>query len=506
MSSSFDTIYKKLQNGSDVRGSAIATDTEPLNLTGEIASEIAASFVAFMEKRTGKDRKDLRLGVGHDSRLTADIMKAGVLAGFAGAQGFDCGLVTTPAMFISTVLAESNFDGAVMITASHLPFNRNGLKFFTREGGLEKADITEILKGAAELHDAGLTPKAEGITFPAFDLVTLYSNHMMDIIKKEVNAADYEKPLAGLRIAVDSGNGASGFFASRILVPLGADLTGSRYLEPAGPFPNHIPNPENKDAMAAIREAVLSSHADLGVIFDCDGDRGAAVFADGTEVNRNALIALMSAILAPAHPDAVIVTDSVTSDELQAFIENELHLTHLRFKRGYKNVINKGIELTKEGKDCPLAIETSGHGALAENYFSDDGAYLCVKIICEMARLKKDGRRIEELIEKLGYPAEEREVRLSIAGDNFADYGRAMLDDFTAFAKERDDFTIVTPNFEGVRIAFDDEEVKGWMLVRLSLHDPVIPINVESKAKGGVDVILDRVRPFFAKYDRLSAL
>ena len=129
-----------------------------------------------------------------------------------------------------------------------------------------------------------------------------------------------------------------------------------------------------------------------------------------------------------------------------------------------------------------------------------------MKIICEMARLKKDGRRIEELIEKLGYPAEEREVRLTISGENFGDYGRAMLDDFTAFAKERDDFTIVTPNFEGVRIAFDDEEVKGWMLVRLSLHDPVIPINVESKAKGGVDVILDRVRPFFAKYDRLSAL
>ena len=53
-------------------------------------------------------------------------------------------------------------------------------------------------------------------------------------------------------------------------------------------------------------------------------------------------------------------------------------MRRLFFKRGYKNVINKGIELTSEGKDCPLAIETSGHGALCENYFSDDGAYLCV--------------------------------------------------------------------------------------------------------------------------------
>lgn len=506
MGDSFEKIFKRLQNGSDVRGSAIATETEPKNLTGEIAAAISVAFLHFIEKKTGKKTEDIRIGVGHDSRLTADIMKAGVLAGLAGAQGFDCGLVTTPAMFISTVLPESGFDGAVMITASHLPFNRNGLKFFTCDGGLEKADITEILKDAAALWDAGKTPEITETPSASFDLVTLYSNHMMNIIKESVKADDYEKPLAGLRIAVDSGNGASGFFATRILVPLGADITGSRYLDPDGNFPNHVPNPENKDAMAAAREAVLTSHADLGVIFDCDGDRGAAIFADGTEVNRNALIALMSAILAPAHPEAVIVTDSITSDELQDFIENELHLTHLRFKRGYKNVINKGIELTNAGKDCPLAIETSGHGALAENYFSDDGAYLCVKIICEMARLKKEGRRVEDLIAKLGYPTEEKEARLTIAGDNFAEYGKAMLADFEAFAKEREDFNIVQPNYEGIRIAFDDEEVKGWMLVRLSLHDPVIPINMESKTEGGVEVILGRVRPFFSRYDRLSSL
>lgn len=504
MRNSFEKIFKKLQNGSDVRGCAIATDTEPLNLTQEIASEIALSFQHFLEKKTGKRKEELRIGVGHDSRLTADIMKAGVLSGLSETQGFDCGLVTTPAMFISTVLPESNFDGAVMITASHLPFNRNGLKFFTRDGGLEKADITEILKGAGEIRDKGLTPKNDESAATSFDLVTLYSNHMMDIIKKGVNADDYEKPLAGLRIAVDSGNGASGFFASRILTPLGADITGSRYLDPDGHFPNHVPNPENKDAMSAAREAVLMSHADLGVIFDCDGDRGAAIFSDGTEVNRNALIALMSAILAPEHPEAIIVTDSITSDELHDFIENELHLTHLRFKRGYKNVINKGIELTNEGKDCPLAIETSGHGALSENYFSDDGAYLCVKIICEMARLKKEGRRIEELIDKLGYPKEETEIRLKIAGEDFTEYGREMLDDFTAFAAARDDMTIVKPNYEGIRVAFNDEEVKGWMLVRLSLHDPVVAINIEAKTEGSIEKILDKVRPFFKKYDRLG--
>lgn len=503
MSKTFEDVFKKLQNGSDIRGSAIGTEDEPKNLDARIASEISLAFRDFLAARTGKAPSELKVGVGHDSRLTAGEMKGGVLAGLSLCQGFDCGLVSTPAMFLSTVLPESDFDGAVMITASHLPFNRNGLKFFTKEGGLEKADITKLLTRAAEIRDLGLTPKAAGAS-PTFDLVSLYSRHMMDIIKNEVNAADYDQPLKGLRIAVDAGNGAAGFFASRILAPLGADTQGSRYLDPDGSFPNHVPNPENKDAMAAIREAVLASHADLGVIFDCDGDRGACVFADGTEVNRNALIALMAAICAPTHPEAVIVTDSVTSDELTVFLEKELGLSHLRFKRGYKNVINKGIELTKAGKDCPLAIETSGHGALSENYFSDDGAYLSVKIICEMARLKKEGRRIEELIEKLGYPAEEREIRLAIAGDDFAAYGQKLLDDFTAFAKKTPGLSPVYPNYEGVRLSYEDGDTKGWILVRLSLHDPVIPINVEASRAGGVAAILSLVKPFFAAYDRLS--
>ena len=501
MSERFESVFKPLQNGSDVRGSAIATDKEPLNLTPEIAAAIAAAFAAWLGKRTGKAVKDLRIGVGHDSRLTAEAIEMGVLTGLEGTKAFDCELVSTPAMFISTVLPVSAFDGAIMITASHLPFNRNGLKFFTKDGGLEKADITEILKAAAALPEIEIPEMVEADTF---DLKTAYSDHMMDIIKREVDAPDYEHPLTGLHIVVDAGNGAAGFFADRILAPLGADTSGSVFLDPDGSFPNHIPNPENEAAMAAIRKAVLDSGADLGVIFDCDGDRGAAVFADGTEVNRNALIALMAAILSDKHPGSTVVTDSVTSDELGIFLTEKLGMKHLRFKRGYKNVINKGIELNASGEDCQLAIETSGHGALKENYFSDDGAYLCVKIICKMAALKKEGRRVEELIADLGSPAESREFRYHIAGDDFGAYGHQVLDDFRAFAEKDPRFHIVSPNYEGIRIAFDDEEVKGWLLLRMSLHDPVIPLNVESEKEGGVDIIMGRIKDFISGYDRLS--
>lgn len=57
-----------------------------------------------------------------------------------------------------------------------------------------------------------------------------------------------------------------------------------------------------------------------------------------------------------------------------------LHNALYRFKRGYKNVIGAGVQLNAQGDDCQLMMETSGHGALKENYFLDDGAYLAVKV------------------------------------------------------------------------------------------------------------------------------
>lgn len=78
-----------------------------------------------------------------------------------------------------------------------------------------------------------------------------------------------------MRIVVDAGNGAGGFYCAKVLEPLGADTAGSRYLDPDGSFPNHIPNPENETAMQSILDAVQESKADLGIIFDTDVDRAA---------------------------------------------------------------------------------------------------------------------------------------------------------------------------------------------------------------------------------------
>ncbi len=514
--------FLAVQNGSDVRGAVIETEKEKKTLSGRMAFLITAAFADYLAGRENKDRSQLRIGVGNDSRITAKLMREACFAGLCGSQVFDCGMITTPAMFQSTILPESHFDGAVMITASHLPYNRSGLKFFTSDGSLEKDQVREVLRGAAVLADQCDTQAdlradeatsldlsrlfdLRGLSLPGqrpqpFDLKGIYCDHLRTTIKEEVNSFSYEKPLFGLHIVVDAGNGSSGFFADEILKPLGADISGSVYLKPDGWFPNHVPNPEDADAIGCLRGAVKDSGADLGVIFDCDGDRAAVVFDDGREANRNTLIALLASILAEKHPGSTIVTDSITSDELTEYLTEELKLKHLRYKRGYKNVIDKGIELNAAGEDCELAIETSGHGAFKENHFSDDGAYIAVKIICCMARLRSQGRRLQELISAYREPADAREIRFHIEAEDFAACGSQVLEDFRAFAQADSRFHIVEPNYEGIRISFKDSQVSGWLLLRKSLHDPVLPMNIEAREKGGVDVIWNRVKFFFEKY------
>ena len=489
--------FKKLANGSDIRGVAVAgVPDEPVTLTPEAANRIAAGFVRLLTEKTGKTPAELQIAVGHDSRISALAIKDCVLTGLThtGAHGIDCVLASTPAMFMSTIFEDTAADGSIMITASHLPYNRNGLKFFTAEGGADKADIQKILAYAAEAEEAHGT--LDHVL--KFDLIGRYSEHLANKIRTALGGA--EKPLSGMHIVVDAGNGAGGFFAGRILTPLGADTTGSQFLDPDGHFPNHIPNPEDPAAMRAIKEAVIENDADLGLIFDTDVDRMSAVLSDGTDVSRNALIAMMAAILAPDYPGSTIITDSVTSDGLHDFLEGELHLKHLRYMRGYKNVINECIRRNEAGEVSPLAIETSGHGALSENYYLDDGAYLAVKLIIAAAKARAEGRTLADLIANLRYPAEAREIRIKIIGvDDVRAYGQEVLAAFEERAKAKG-LTIASPSYEGVRIVFDG----GWALLRMSLHDPNMPLNIEADAAGGADAIEREVKELIAGFDALD--
>lgn len=497
--------WKKLQNGSDIRGVALeGVAGENVNLTPEIVTILGKAFTQWLSQQCDKSTSELTISVGRDSRLSGENLRQAVTEGIIslGAKVFDFGIASTPAMFMSTVTDGFNCDGAIMLTASHLPFNRNGLKFFTVKGGLEKQNISDILVLAEEDSFTEMEKKGEVIEQ---DFISIYADGFVQNIRKAVNhPSNFEQPLQGLKIIVDAGNGAGGFYAEKVLKPLGADITGSQFLEPDGNFPNHIPNPENKEAMASISQAVVDNQADFGIIFDTDVDRSAAVDSQGNELNRNRLIALISAIILQEHPQSTIVTDSITSDGLTKFIEQELGGKHHRFKRGYKNVINESLRLNEIGEESWLAIETSGHAALKENYFLDDGAYLVTKLLIELAKLKLKQQNLTDLISNLEEPVESEEFRLGIKAQDFKTYGNEVINKLAELVESQADWEMVSPNYEGVRVNCKSELEKGWFLLRLSLHDPVIPLNIESNISGGVSKIANRLLNFFQQFEDLE--
>lgn len=490
--------FKIFKSGTDIRGVASeGVEGQSVNLTDEMVYKMADGFVLWLSKKLSKNAKDLTISVGRDSRISGPRIVASVTKAFTddGVKVLDCGLASTPSMFMTTV--DLKCDGALQITASHHPFNRNGLKFFTRDGGLEASDIEEILTYAQENE---MPEKIGGGTVTPTNYMEQYSKNLRDMICREVNAEDYEHPLKGYKIVVDAGNGAGGFYASKVLEPLGADTTGSRYLDPDGMFPNHVPNPENEEAMQSICEAVKESKADLGVIFDTDVDRGGAVDSSGNEINRNRLVAVASAIALEGNDGGTVVTDSITSSGLKTFIEEDLKGKHYRYRRGYKNVINKALELNAQGINCPLAIETSGHAAMRENYFLDDGAYLCTKIIIKMAQLKQQGKELEDLTATLKEPVESKEIRFKIKEKDFREYGEKVIADLEKYAEAQEGWKIADDNREGIRVYFDKDNGDGWFLLRLSVHDPIMPLNIESDTKGGVDIIFNQLNTFLSKY------
>lgn len=485
--------WQGFKSGTDIRGFGCVHTDDPLYLSDAVVSRMAKGFVLWLQMRSGKTV--LHISVGHDSRVSSPRIHAAVVAALAqmGVHVTSCGMASTPAMFMTTV--ELGCDGAVQITASHHPMDKNGLKFFTPQGGLEGADISEILR-LAQTEDFSA---AAGGTVAQTDFMERYCEILRAQIVREVDRGAH--PLKGFKIAVDAGNGVGGFYAQKVLSPLGADVSGSRFLEPDGTFPNHIANPENAHAMEMAAAATVESGSDLGIIFDTDVDRAGCVDAKGVEINRNRLVALAAAIALEDAPGGTIVTDSVTSDGLREFIEAHGG-THLRFKRGYKNVIDKMIEINAAGGNCPLAMETSGHAAFRCNYNLDDGAYLMTRIVIRMAKFGKE--KLFAMLDGLRVPEEEKEVRLRILDPDFRTVGQHFIAEWTAFAAAQTGYTAAADNYEGIRFSTGSDCGNGWILCRLSVHDPVIVINTESDTPGGTQLMLQMLHEFVHDADSLD--
>ncbi|WP_445241787.1 hypothetical protein [Microcoleus vaginatus] len=141
---------------------------------------------------------------------------------------------------------------------------------------------------------------------------------------------------------------------------------------------------------------------------------------------------------------------------------------------------------------------------MKENYFLDDGAYLVSKLLIELAKSKLANQSLPDLIANLKEPEESAEFRIKLGVDDFKAQGDRVIEQLQEFVSTQADWKIVPNNYEGLRISCTSASESGWFLLRLSLHDPVMPLNVESNVKGGVAHIVARLLTFFQTTESLD--
>jgi len=497
-------------------------DTSMLGLFESADSNVVASTAIFdlfsSEGEVGVEEVETTICVGRDPRIHGARLADALCRGIESVKGVKAvytGLASTPSMF--EFCRSGKCDGSIMVTASHLPEDRNGFKFFTKAGGYNKNDIDMLSETAAasvrEWYDMGILPPTSGADAvycsSAVDFMPHYASTLRSAIMKEVSDGDNSssatsQPLAGLRIVLNAGNGA-GYFFNEVLKDLGADVSASMNLTPDGTFQSGVPNPEYKGMIDATTKVCEDTNADIGIMFDTDADRcGFVIPRNGDNasspatyeaLNRNRLIALLSVIFQTSSPGCSVVTDSVTSEGLAKFLEEDLGLSHVRYLKGYSNVIEKAKEITDSGKaTVAMAIETSGHCAMKENDYLDDGTYTAAKIVGLLARVAKaqgENRQghvgLLDLISNLDEMEEVEELRLGVM-DGTLSTTEGMFDSI-ANDIEKAIFTqkgweLDQDNLEGIRVRNGSDG--GFFMLRKSLHDPVISLQVEGSSADDV--------------------
>ena len=488
--------------GDDVRGvtdGELAASSGRVALAPESAYWIGAGFRAWL----GSDEP---IAVGRDPRLSSESLSE---AFCRGAAARDAGAATTPAMLEALLGESASFCGSVMVTASHLPPEYNGLKLFSAGlgRGLNKKEVKAVVGLAAELcEETGAAAARSGAAAaveeaPLEGFMDPYVAKLRRTIVDAAGGGD-AAPLRGMRVCVNAGNGAGGFFADGVLAPLGADVSSSLHLERDGTFPNHPANPEDKAHVAATSEAVEAAGADVGVMLDADVDRCGLI--DGTRgggdnaVNTNRLVALCAAVALEEHGAGVIVTDPVTSGGMPDFIASRGG-THDRYKMGYRNVIDRAAETLPD--PALLAIETSGHSAWRDNNFVDDGCYTAAKLLGRLARFRGDtGRAKAGLLDLLGdglnEPKESIKVRMAVASlDAVPEAEAALCAAITRAADEVPSWTLEAVNHDGLRCAGGDGD---WIIARASLHEPLVSVQLESDVDDGAAAICATLLDFMA--------
>lgn len=327
-----------------------------------------------IRSRTGRPRAI----VGRDTRASGEFLDHAISAGLAS-SGVDVtrvGILPTPA--IAHLTATQNIDLGVVISASHNPFQDNGIKFFARGGyKLDDAleDEIEALLGKVEDLPTGLgvgrVIKGETVADQN------YVNHLVDSVATD---------LSGLRVVVDAANGAASFVGPAALRAAGAEVIVIN----ASPDGLNINAHCGSTHPEQLQNYVVSTHADMGVAYDGDADRCLAVDAGGNLVDGDQIMGLLAVGMkedGTLGSDTLVVTVMSNLGLILAMKEHGIRTVQTGV--GDRYVLEKMLQ-----GGYTLGGEQSGHVIDTIHATTGDGVLTSLRVA---ARMKRTGKSLAEL-------------------------------------------------------------------------------------------------------------
>jgi phosphoglucosamine mutase len=385
-------------------------------------------------------RKGERVVIGRDTRESGSWIEEELARGLVsgGATVVSAGVVPTPA--VAYLARSEGFDAGIVISASHNPYEDNGIKVFSGAGEKQPASFEAAIE--AMVADASRPTPSGRVAIEHRDLAAPYLDHLRLVLS-------HAGPLVGAHLVVDCANGATSGLAPRLFESLGFRVTAIG-VDPNGRNINLNCGSTHLDG---LRRAVVDLGARAGIAFDGDGDRALLVDQHGNIIDGDAII-LMSALYLKSQnrlPGSAVVATVMSNIGLEIALRDR-GISMIRTAVGDKYVME---EMQKRG--IAVGGEQSGHVILADHLFTGDGMATALHVLAIMAAT---GKELGELAGALvTYPQVLVNVRV----------------------KHKTELSEVPAIAEAMRRAESKLEGTGRLLVRYSGTEPLLRIMLEGK-------------------------
>lgn len=429
------------------------------DIRGKFPEEISPDEVYKIGKAITQRYGLKKVAIGYDVRPSAEEMYQAISKGILemGADVINLGLCTTPMSYF--MCGSTDVDATVMITASHMPSDYNGLKITVEDAKPLTRDMIQEIRTIVGTH-----------TFSSESTHGCVTTHALQDDWIQSFKARHNLGNAKFTLVVDPAN-MIGILEIDTFKAFSENLTVHTIYDTFDhSCPNHEANPVKHETLKDLGCEVVARRADIGIAFDGDADRVGFVDEKGRPVASDIIGILLARYILKQNPGAGVVYDLRSTRALQEEILRSGGVPYVS-KVGHSN-----IKPIMREHDAVLGVELSGHFFFKESYYAEGGAVPAFYIL-ELMHM--EGKTLSELVKEVTTYAQSGEINSTITQTIDEIYTRLIARFPEASMTRLDGLSLTTDAW--------------WCNVRPSANDPVMRLNVEALDQPTMEKIRDEM-------------